>query len=120
MKVNCKVSAKVIVEVEAETVRDAFAALASAHEVFSQDKCGLCGSDKVVFEKREIEGNAYHSMKCTACRVCLDFGSHKVGGGLFVKRKDKAGNWIPNDGWHVWEKAQNTQPDIANSPDPWA
>jgi len=112
MHIECKVSNKVIVKIEADDVLAAFAGLSEAQAIFGHSKCGKCGSENIVFDFHEFDGNPYYSMQCKAqgCRAKLDFGKLKAGG-LFVKLKDKAGNWIPNEGWHIYSRQEATQPD---------
>jgi hypothetical protein len=43
MKAQVKVAPSIILEVEAAKQKDLFKAIASAHEVFGEKKCGLCG-----------------------------------------------------------------------------
>lgn len=79
--------------------KEIFAELASAAEVFGQNVCGSCGSELTVPVVREVDGNTYYEMRCTSCNCTLGFGQTKVGGKLFPRRKDKAGNWLPQRGW---------------------
>ena len=79
--------------------KECFTELASAAEVFGQHVCGACGSEQTVPVVRELDGNTYYEMKCNSCGCTLGFGQTKVGGRLFPRRKDKAGNWLANRGW---------------------
>ena len=47
MKIQVKVSPTIVVDVEAEKQKDLFKKAASAHEVFGETKCGLCGSTNI-------------------------------------------------------------------------
>lgn len=92
----------VTVEFETDTVRDGFAQLATFQEVFGETLCGKCGSENVKFIVRENEGNEYYELRCADCHARLAFGAHKKGGGLFPRRKDSDGNWLPDNGWTKW------------------
>jgi hypothetical protein len=48
VKAQVKVTPTTIVEVEAAKQKDLFKAIASAHEVFGEKRCGLCGSTEIV------------------------------------------------------------------------
>lgn len=48
MKAQVKVNSTTIVEVEAGKQKDLFKAIASAHEVFGEKKCGLCGGTDIL------------------------------------------------------------------------
>jgi len=72
-------------------------------EIFSEEKCGLCGSTSLRFIVRNVEGNDYYELRCNDCGAVLAFGQHKKGGTLFPKRKDDDGNYLPNKGWHKWQ-----------------
>tara|TARA_R110000824_G_C15101538_1_gene666328 strand:- start:531 stop:860 length:330 start_codon:yes stop_codon:yes gene_type:complete len=90
------------VEFESDTVKDAFAQLSTFQEVFGEDKCGKCGSDNLRFVVRENDGNSYYEIRCQDCGAKLSFGANKVGGGLFPRRKDAEGGWLPDKGWQKW------------------
>ena len=42
------------------------------------------------------------------CGAKLAFGANKKGGGLFPKRKDADGNWLPDGGWQKWNPKTKT------------
>ena len=90
------------VELESDTVKDAFAQLSTFQEVFGEDKCGKCGSDNLRFVVRENDGNSYYEIRCQECGAKLSFGANKVGGGLFPRRKDAEGDWLSDRGWQKW------------------
>jgi hypothetical protein len=54
MKIQVKVSPKIIVELEAEKQKDLFFSVASAFEVFGSSCCGLCGSTDIVPVRRTV------------------------------------------------------------------
>ena len=103
MRVKC-VTGNVSVEFEAETVKDVFKDLSVFQEVFSENTCGKCGSGNLRYVVRENEGNEYFELKCKGCHAKLAFGVNKKGGGLFPKRKDIDGNWLPDNGWMKWNQ----------------
>jgi len=80
-------------------VKEIFTELASAAEVFGQSVCGSCGSELTSPVSREVDGNHYYEMRCNSCGCTLGFGQRKADGALYPRRKDKAGNWMPNRGW---------------------
>ena len=101
MKANFKVN-KLSVEFEADSVREIWKQLSTFQEVFGETTCGKCGSENLRFVVRENDGNEYYELRCNDCGAKLAFGCHKKGGGLFPKRKDADGNWLPDRGWVKW------------------
>jgi hypothetical protein len=104
MKVKYKANDKLEFELEASGQKEIFKELALIQEIFSEDKCGLCGSHNLRFIVRNVDGNDYYELRCNDCGAVLAFGQHKKGGTLFPKRKDDDGNYLPNKGWHKWNK----------------
>ena len=90
------------VELECDSQKELFTQLASFQEVFSENKCGKCGSENLRFVVRENDGNEYYELRCLDCGAKLAFGVMKKGGGLFPRRKDSDGNWLPDRGWTKW------------------
>lgn len=101
MEVTKKVGSLTIT-FEAETQKEVFKYLSSLEEVFGETKCGKCGSENLRFVVRENDGNEYYELRCLDCGAKLAFGVNKKGGGLFPKRKDAEGNWLPDKGWTKW------------------
>lgn len=104
-------------EIEAESVKAAIKAMSEYVEFFGVSECGKCHSKAVVAQhNQDKEGNDYYKLRCTQCGALLDFGQHKSGGTLFVKRKDKDGNWLPDDGWYKWQDRarKNDEAGISN------
>jgi len=100
MKVNYTTkNGRISVELDGDTQREIFSQLSSFQEVFDETVCAKCGSDDVRFVVRNVDDNLYYELKCNECGAKLAFGAMKKGGGLFPKRKDKDGNWLPNRGW---------------------
>ena len=95
-------SGKISVEIEFETQIELFQKLSNFQEIFEETKCGKCGSDNVKFQVRNVDDNLYYELRCTDCGAKLAFGVMKKGGRLFPKRKDKEGNWLPDNGWVKW------------------
>jgi len=93
---------RISVEIEGDSHRDLFAQIGRFQEVFEQDCCAKCKCDDVKFVVRTVDDNQYHELRCSSCGARLSFGSNKKGGGLFPKRKDSEGNWLPDGGWVKW------------------
>ena len=104
MKINYR-NEKISVEIEGETQRELFSQLAAFQEVFDETVCGKCGSNNVKFVVRQVEDNDYYEIRCKDCNAKLAFGALKKGGGLFPKRKDSDGNWLPDMGWTKWDSS---------------
>ena len=93
---------KLKVELEGDSQRDLFEQISNFQEVFEEDTCGKCGSENIKFVVRNVDENLYYELRCAYCGARLSFGSMKKGGGLFPKRKDNDGNWLPDRGWVKW------------------
>lgn len=103
MKVQYKASKSLIVEFEADTQRAIFEELATTQEVFGQDVCGKCGNDNLKYIVRtDKDENKYYELRCAKCSARLSYGCHKVGGGIFPKRKD-GDTWLADSGWLRWD-----------------
>ena len=96
MKVTFKVTEKMAVELDGVDQKSLFEELSTVQEIFSHTKCGKCGNSDIRYVVRTVEDNKYYELHCAGCRARLAFGSHKKGGTLFPKRKDKDGNWLPD------------------------
>jgi len=103
MKVQVKVSPKVIVEAEGNKQNEVFEQLATLQEVFGQEQCGKCGNDNLRFVVREVEGNKFYELHCVKCRAKLIYGAHKSGNTLFPKRKE-GDDYLPDKGWLKWDR----------------
>tara|TARA_Y100000310_G_C20481014_1_gene714680 strand:- start:332 stop:667 length:336 start_codon:yes stop_codon:yes gene_type:complete len=97
-------SGRISVELEAETQRDAFQQLSDFQEIFDEVSCGKCASENLRFVVRTVDENQFYEIRCLDCGARLEFGSMKQGGRLFPRRKDKEGNWLPDNGWVKWDK----------------
>ncbi len=98
MKAQIRPSKNILVEVEAETQKDLFKEIASAHEVFGEKKCGLCGCEDIVpawrtvttVKGKKTETWEYPEWHCSnlKCRARLSLGTLNDGSGrLFPNRK---------------------------------
>ena len=97
--------------VDGETHKDLFREIAEFQSVFEfADTCGCCHSDKVRFNYRVVDDNAYYSLRCLDCTAEFKFGQHKKGDGLFPKLKDEEGKLLENRGWSIWRGAGTTAP----------
>jgi DNA-directed RNA polymerase subunit RPC12/RpoP len=101
---------KIKAEFDSESPKDLFSEINKFQEVFEEDTCGKCGSEDIKYIVRNIDDNQYYELRCNKCSARLSFGVNKKGGGLFPKRKDNDGNWLPDSGWVKWnpktEKAE--------------
>jgi len=104
MKVKYKIGDKLEFELDGAGQKEIFKELALIQEIFAEESCGLCGSKDLRFIVRNVDGNDYYELRCNSCGAILAFGQHKKGGTLFPKRKDDDGNYLPNRGWHKWNK----------------
>ena len=108
MKVTYRATDKLVFELEGSGQKEIFKELALIQEIFSEEKCGLCGSTNLKFIVRNVDNNDYFELRCNDCGAILSYGQHKKGGTLFPKRKDEEGNYIPNKGWHKWVAKDKT------------
>lgn len=106
MLVKYKINDRLEFTVEGAGQKEIFKELAVIQEIFGEEKCGLCGKSHLRFVVRNVEGNDFYELRCIECSAILSFGQHKKGGTLFPKRKDDHGDFLPNKGWHKWNKDQ--------------
>lgn len=113
MKIQVKVTPKVLIEAEGNTHTELFAQIAELQEIFGQGKCGKCECEDLRFVVREVDGNSFYELRCQnpKCRAVLSFGQNKDGakkGNLFphIKENKKGtimglepGTYLPNGGW---------------------
>lgn len=112
------------IEVEAETQKELFQLISSAHEVFNEKRCGLCGSEEItpVYRtvsqgKKTFEYPEYHCQN-PQCRARLSLGCAMEGGTLFPHRKldeqgkpdRENGKWGKHNGWTKFKGAAATTP----------
>ena len=100
-------SGKLIFKVNGETPKDLFKSIAALQEVFeAESACGCCQSDDIRFQARQVDDYDFYEMVCRSCFARFQFGQAKKGGGLFPKRKDEDGNYLPNNGWARYQKQE--------------
>jgi len=110
MKVTYTLENGLTVEIEGKTHTDIWEQLAQFQETFGDTTAvgkingQIVTSNKVRFVKRTVDDNDYYELRCSDCGAILAFGQHKKGNTLFPKRKDDQGNYLPNKGWHKWQK----------------
>jgi hypothetical protein len=64
-------------------------------------------STNVHFNVREVDGNKFYEARCQEPPYAtLRFGTTKKGNKLFVKLKDKSGNYLPDNGWTVYQNEE--------------
>lgn len=98
-------------EVEGEDPKTLFKKLAGVQELFDAEKtCGVCGSGDIRLQHRTVDEYDFYELRCAgsdqkgyACGARFQFGQAKKGGGLFPKRKDEDGKWLPNRGWERYQ-----------------
>lgn len=97
------------ITVEGTSMIPVFQEMARLQEVFMNDSCGKCGNSNVrmvVRPAKDKKGKEhdYHEMRCQnpTCRARLCFGV--TDDGLFPKRKDEDGTYLPHNGWVIWDK----------------
>ena len=91
-------------EFDGESPKELFTEINKFQEVFEEDTCGKCGGQDVKYIVRTVDDNQYYELRCGSikCAARLSFGVNKKGGGLFPKRKDGDGKWLPDNGWVKW------------------
>lgn len=122
-----KVNDRLTVKAEGENIAELFSSLSELQQVFSENKCGVCGGD-FTFAVRKVDAGkgkffTYYECRCTntKCRAKLSFGQTE-GGVLYPKRKwdqlsdgekeqrkdekehaDKSWGYLPNHGWNKYK-----------------
>ncbi len=91
-------------EMDCTTGKQAFEIVATVQGLFEEADCGLCKSKAIHCDVREYDSNKYYKLVCEACGGQLDFGQHKDGKGLFVKRRDKDNRPMPARGWYQYQR----------------
>jgi hypothetical protein len=119
MKVRYQTAnARLTFEFESENDRTLVTNLAHIQEIFEESSCGCCKKENIRFDVREFDGNHYYKLLCDDCGATLDFGQHKAGNTLFVKRFEKdTREPLPNRGWYLYGKSpEKTPPAPPTSP----
>ncbi len=86
-------------ELESDDVKDLWKELSEIQELFTEKCCGACGSENIVFRVRTVDSNDFYEKTCRECFSSRGFGQKKKNNKLFPKRKDKNGEYLPNNGW---------------------
>lgn len=97
---------RLTVEFEASSQQQVFRELAGFQEIFEASTiCGICSCRYLAYVVRENAGHSFFELHCRneACRARKSFGVSKTGSTLFPHRKDKDGNYLPNNGWLKWQ-----------------
>lgn len=98
MKISQRIGT-VQVEVDGETLIEAFDQLAAATEVLGNTVCGSCQKADVAFLTRHNKGFTFREIECLNCGCRLAIGLTKANS-LYPRRRDpKTDQWLPNDGW---------------------
>jgi hypothetical protein len=107
MKAQLRVRPNLTLELEAEQQQDLFRLVASAQEVFGEQKCGKCKSGNLAFRVRHVKNNDFYEIVCNGCHAVLQLGAHKQGGTLFPRRhvETEGGvkEWLADNGWLKWD-----------------
>ena len=112
MKVRYQTAnARLTFEFESENDKTLVTNLAHIQEIFEECACGCCESKRIRFDVREFDGNHYYKLLCDDCGATLDFGQHKTGNTLFVKRFEKdTRDPLPHRGWYQYGKSPEKTP----------
>lgn len=90
-----------VVEFESKSQADLFEQVADFQAVFEQETvCGLCKSNDVTFNVRDVDGSKYFEKKCNkpGCYAALAFHQNKKGGTLYRQYTDKWAKYVkPKD-----------------------
>lgn len=122
MQIHFKLNDKVTIVAEGTEMTDIFEQLAQATEVFNnvvakkKDYDGECREVYPVV-RTDAEDNKYYELHSKKVWKVGDkwkpmkkaFGCNKKGGGLFPKRKDKEDNYLPDNGWMIYNPATNKE-----------
>lgn len=91
---------------EVQGANDAFDLAAAIHEVFGEP-CGVCGSTEVKPVSWQKDGKRNRKLVCK-CGAEVFVNAPRDGGRIFIGRKDRDGNKMPNNGWAKYD-ATRTQ-----------
>jgi hypothetical protein len=110
MKAHYK-TARITFEMEADNPKALWKKIALVQEIFDTDrKCGCCQSENIRFRSRQVDDFEFFELGCIDCHARLQFGQNKKGGGLFAKRRDEDGNYLPDNGWSVYKPKTTSEP----------
>lgn len=75
-------------QIEGQTQMEVFESIAKIQEVFSEEKCGLCGCEDLRYAVRVVGKYKFPELHCTKCQGRLSFGQiQEPKGELFPIRK---------------------------------
>jgi len=109
MKVQMKAGNVLLETAEVGGVKDAFEELSNLLSVFSTSRmrCGCCRGTDITPVVRAAKGFTFYEFRCenANCRAKLGFGQTTEDPDvLFPRLKDKEKNYLPNNGWEVYQK----------------
>lgn len=104
---NCQAKiGNLVFNIDFSGQKDLIKELSSLQEIFGYTNCGACKSTDLRYVLRENKKkNKYYELKCKKCHAKLTFGQHQESNTLFPKLKDENGNFLPDNGWVKYEKA---------------
>lgn len=88
---------------EVNSGKQAFELVAKIAEVFDESQCGVCKSENIRPKVNQTDDKTYYKMVCE-CGAELSLWPTRDGKGLFIGRKDKDKNVLPDGGWKVWRR----------------
>jgi hypothetical protein len=118
MQITKQIKHGLTITIDQPTQKDAWAALASAEEVFGETACGKCKSKFLRHLKRINGKHTYYELLCLGCGARLAMGVHDNDSGtLFPRRKDndtgdvtgEPHGWLPDRGWLKWDPETKKQ-----------
>ena len=111
MQVHLKLNDRVTAVAEASEMTEIFEQLAHLAEVFGNMTArkekyndGKSYNDVYPVVRTDDKDNKYYELHSRYTPMKKAFGCNKKGGGLFPKRKDKEGNYLPDNGWMIFNK----------------
>tara|TARA_Y100001978_G_C23690089_1_gene434235 strand:+ start:54 stop:428 length:375 start_codon:yes stop_codon:yes gene_type:complete len=108
MKLTSRVGGYTI-EVEGQDSEDLFRKTAEMQELLSYGNvCGKTGNPDIIMRVRSSGEYEFFEYVCPEAGTTLSLGRTKAGG-FYPKRKDKAGDWLPNKGWLTWQERKAIQ-----------
>jgi len=115
MEAQVKLSNGLFVKVEGDTQMELFKEIAGLHEVFAEEKCGLCESTDIKFVMRTAQDYEFPEYHCKKCFAKLTLGQmQKPKGVLFPIRKltkegkpcRETGTFGKHNGWTKYRGEQ--------------
>ena len=101
-------------EFEAGSPKEIFEKLALLDAIFTESKCGACGSSDIIYVNRPVDNGSYLELRCNKCRAQLSFGQNKDGKSIFKKNWDKeAKRAMPNGGWFIYQAGNQSSGDAS-------